>query len=77
MAILPFLANLKNGAGYWSVFAVLFVFGWISGVVQASVFSMAGGLPFKYMAALMLGQGVAGISSNIMRALTLYFWPFS
>lgn len=36
---------------------------------------MAGGLPFKYMAAVMFGQGVAGIASNVLRAATLYFWP--
>jgi hypothetical protein len=38
---------------------------------------MAGGLPFKYMAATMLGQGVAGIASNVLRAATLYFFPVS
>jgi hypothetical protein len=36
---------------------------------------MAGGLPFKYMGAVMLGQGIAGMASNILRAITLIVWP--
>lgn len=73
--VTPFLAHLGNGAGFWSVFLVLFIFGLVSGVGQASVFSMAGGLPFKYIGAVMLGQGIAGIATNILRAVDLIVWP--
>ena len=55
LVIVPLLAHLGNGAGFWTVFLVLLVFGCVSGVGQASVFSMAGGLPFKYIGAVMLG----------------------
>ena len=36
---------------------------------------MAGVLPFKFMGAVMLGNGIAGVASNILRALTLIIWP--
>jgi len=75
LVLIPVLANIGGGIGFWSVFTILFFFGIFTGVCQASVFSMAGGLPFKYMGAVMLGQGIAGISSNIFRAITLIIWP--
>jgi hypothetical protein len=37
------------------VFAVLFFFGLITGIILASMFSLAGGLPSKYMAVMILG----------------------
>jgi hypothetical protein len=52
---LPFLANIGGAVGYWSVFAVLFFFGLITGIILASMFSLAGGLPSKYMAVMILG----------------------
>ena len=75
LVLIPFLANIGGTIGYWSVFAILFFYGLINGVCVASSFSMAGGLPFKYMGAMMLGQGISGISANIMRAITLILWP--
>ena len=55
LVTIPLLAKLGNAAGFWSVFIILFFFSFISGVCQASVFSLAGGLPYKYMGAVMLG----------------------
>ena len=72
---LPFLANIGGAVGYWSVFAVLFFFGLITGIILASMFSLAGGLPSKYMAIMILGQGISGFSSSLLRALTLIIWP--
>jgi len=34
-------------------------------------------MPFKYMAAVMLGNGLSGILCNIVRALTLFAFPAS
>ena len=39
------------------------------------MFSMAGGLPPKYMGVMFLGQGISGILINILRAITLISWP--
>jgi hypothetical protein len=39
------------------------------------VFGLAGGLPFRYMAAVMLGNGIVGIASNVLRAVTLMSFP--
>jgi hypothetical protein len=36
---------------------------------------MAGGLPSKYIAIVFLGNGVAGIFCNILRAITLVTFP--
>jgi equilibrative nucleoside transporter 1/2/3 len=77
LVTIPLLAQLGNAAGFWSVFIILFFFSFISGVCQASVFSLAGGLPYKYMGAVMLGQGFAGIICNIIRALSLIIWPIA
>lgn len=52
---IPILANLGGGLGFWTTFFILFLFGIVTGICQASVFSLAGGLPFKYIGAVMLG----------------------
>ena len=57
------------------MFVILFIFGIITGICQASVFSMAGVLPFEFMGAVMLGQGIAGIIANVLRALSLIIFP--
>lgn len=75
MILVPLLAHLGGGAGFWSVFAVLFIYGFIAGVNSASVFEMTGGLPFKYMGVLMLGFGISGLTSNVLRAISLWIWP--
>ena len=36
---------------------------------------MAAAFPFKYMGAVMVGNGVAGIGSNLVRAATLKAFP--
>jgi hypothetical protein len=73
--ILPFLAHLGGGAGFWSVFFTLVVFGVINGINQASIFQLAGGLPAHYIGALILGPGISGVFANFVRALTLIIWP--
>jgi hypothetical protein len=75
LVIIPFLANIGGTVGYWSVFAILFLLGLIGGIGGSSMFSMAGGLPPKYMGVMFLGQGITGILINILRAITLISWP--
>jgi len=75
LVVIPLLARMGGAVAFWSVFLVLFVFGIVLGVQQASVFSMAGVLPFRFMGAVMLGNGIAGIACNILRAATLIIWP--
>jgi len=54
---------------------LLLIFGAFSGTAQGSVFSMAAGLPFKYMGAVMFGSGICGIATNALRAITLVAFP--
>lgn len=75
MICLPFLASLNPGSAFWSVFVVLLFYGMVSGVNQGSIFYMAGHLPPKYMGAVMFGNGISGIGSNILRAITLATLP--
>ena len=73
----PFLANIGGGTGYYTTMIALAIFGVGSGVAQVTVFSMGAKFPFKYMAAIMLGNGIAGIGSNILRVITLLIFPAS
>ena len=75
MIVLPVLGCLEPKTGFWACFLAMMIFGMFSGVVQASVFGAAGALPFKYMGAVMLGNGIAGLGTNIIRMLTLVIWP--
>ena len=36
---------------------------------------MAARMPFKYMGAVMVGNAIAGIGSNILRAITIVSFP--
>lgn len=77
VVLIPVLAHLGGATGFWSVFALLLVFGVIMGLNAGSVYSMAGGLPPKFMGAIFLGMGISGIASNVFRALSLVLWPAS
>jgi equilibrative nucleoside transporter 1/2/3 len=75
MVLIPSIANIGGKIGYWSWFAILMIFGLISGIGIASVFSLAGGLPPKYMGAVVLGNGITGFVVIVLRAITLELWP--
>lgn len=51
-AVLPYLVQLPTGLNYWVVFVILIPFGFFSGILQGTVFTMAAELPFKYMGAV-------------------------
>ena len=75
LVALPFLGQLSDESlAYWSCFWALFIFGWFSGVAQGSIFGMAAAFPFKYMGAVMFGNGLSGIGTNCFRALTQAVW---
>ena len=75
LLIMPFIADSGDTLGFWIVFLALLIFGWFTGIAQATIFGLAGTMPFKYMAAVMLGNGISGIASNILRAITLVAFP--
>lgn len=76
MATIPFLACLPLGVNYWVIFVTLFPFGAFGGIAQGTVFTMAAGMPFKYMGAVMFGNGLAAIFCNLLKALTLITLPY-
>lgn len=75
LLIIPFVAAIGGHLGFWLTFCVLTVLGFCNGVAQASVFGLAGGMPFRFMAGVMLGNGLSGIVCNCMRGITLKAFP--
>ena len=75
LAAMPFVVNIGGTVAYWSGFALVFVFGIFNGTCFFTVYRMVAGFPPKYMASLMLGIGVAGLTANLMRAVTLLIFP--
>jgi hypothetical protein len=75
MLILPFAAKLPLGINFWVVFGILLVFGIFSGIVQGTVFTMAGGIPPSYMGMVFFGSGICAIFCNVLRAITLLAFP--
>jgi len=70
MMTLPFASHFPADVpAFWSCFFVLFIFGFLNGVLQSQVFALAGMMPFKYIAAVMFGNGLSGIAMNILRAI--------
>jgi hypothetical protein len=75
LAVFPYLVKLSLGVNYWVCFGTLVVYGAFSGVAQGTVFTMAANFPFKYMGAVMFGNGISGFACNILRAVTLAAFP--
>jgi solute carrier family 29 (equilibrative nucleoside transporter), member 1/2/3 len=74
-AAMPYLIVLPLGLNYWVVFTLLIIYGGFSGIAQGTVYTMAANLPFKYMGAVMFGNGLCGIAMNALRGLTLIAFP--
>lgn len=74
---LPFLAHgVPSTAGkFWSCFAVLFAYGPVNGIVQGTVFGLAGFLPSEYAAAVMVGNGLSGILCALVSLLLVIVLP--
>lgn len=76
MIILPLVANfLEPLPGFAVCFSLLLIFGALGGIVQGSVFALAGMFPGKYIGAVMFGNGISGITMNVLRAICLAIFP--
>jgi hypothetical protein len=76
MIVFPLVTEYLNpDAGFAACIGVLVVFGAMGGIVQGSVFGLGGMLPGKYMGAIMFGNGLSGITLNVLRAITLAVYP--
>jgi equilibrative nucleoside transporter 1/2/3 len=74
--IIPFVTNyLDPTPGFYACIVVLIFFGAAGGIVQGSVFGLAGMLPGRFMGAVMFGNGLSGITINILRAICLAIFP--
>lgn len=75
MIVIPFLCDIGGSTGFWTCNALLVFYGVACGAAQGSTYMMGAQFPFKYMAAIMLGNGISGFGSNVLRACTLWIWP--
>ena len=51
------------------------MYGPVNGVVQGSVFGLAGFLPYEYVAAVMVGNGLSGIVCTVVSLLLVATMP--
>ena len=49
LSIIPFLANIGDDLGYWSVFITLVITGWFGGIAQGAVYRENAKLPGDYI----------------------------
>lgn len=76
IALLPYLVYFTpRGYNFWVLFLVFIPFGAFQGIAQGTVYTMAAGLPFKYMGAVQFGSGVCGLVCNGIRAVTIAMFP--
>ena len=74
--LLPICANYAHpDVGFPLCIIIMLVFGVLNGFLQASVFGFAGMLPPKYIGAVMFGNGLSGITTNILQAICLVAFP--
>ena len=71
----PLVAAIGGPLGFWLTFCVLMCLGFCNGVALASVFGLGGGMPFRFMAGVMLGNGIVGIMCNLIRGATYKAFP--
>lgn len=77
MVIIPLVANIGGATGFYTCDVLLLLFGLASGVAQGTTFVAAAAFPPEYMAAVMFGNGLSGIGTNLLRGLTLVIFPSS
>ena len=75
MLVIPPLCNIGGSTGFITSTICMIILGFASGLCQGTAYMMAAAFPPKYMAAVMFGNGVAGIGSNILRVITLFIFP--
>lgn len=73
---MPFVANyLPEGPAWIIILAIIVGMGIAGAFVQGGIFGFAGIFPFKYTGAVMLGNGLSGLSMNGLRMITLAIFP--
>ena len=78
MVLLPLAAEYltnPDSTGYYTCLVILLVLGITGGFLQSTVFGMAGMLPPSYMGAVMFGNGISGITCNLINCITLVAFP--
>lgn len=76
MVVLPLVTQYLDAKdGFAACMVTLIFFGAAGGIVQGSVFGLAGMLPGKFMGAVMFGNGLSGMAINMMRAVCLSIFP--
>lgn len=76
IVLLPIVSYFMEPSGGFGLCIVIMVaFGTVSGMLQGSVFGMAGMLPPKYMGAVMFGNGLSGIAMNVLDAICIAAFP--
>ncbi|CAG9322034.1 unnamed protein product [Blepharisma stoltei] len=74
LLIIEFSYILADDAAYITVAVLIFLLGCNTSVLSASVMGLASLLPGKYIGALTLGMGFAGLIPCIVKLLTLWIW---
>ena len=75
MAVLPILVRIGGSAGFYTASLVNVVLGTACGATQGTVYMMAAAFPPEYMAAVMFGNGLAGIGVIILKGAAISIWP--
>jgi hypothetical protein len=73
---MPIITNyLPESSGWILILSVIVIMGIANSFVQGGIFGFAGIFPFKYTGAVMLGNGLSGLSMNFFRMITLAIFP--
>ena len=73
--LIPIFAKIGGATGFWLCNMTLVFNGLAGGAAQGTIYGMAAAFPPQYMAAVMFGNGLSGIGSNILRAIVILIWP--
>lgn len=77
MIAIPLVVSIGDSAGFGLCCVVLIILGFASGMCQGTCYMMAAAFPPEYMGAVMFGNGISGIGTNILRAGTHLAFPAS
>lgn len=73
---MPFVAEYLDGSTSWIlILLVIVVMGIASSFSQGGLFGYASIFPQEYTGAVMLGNGISGLSMNALRMITLAIFP--
>lgn len=73
---LPLIAQLfEESTSFPLIIVAIVIMGVFNSLVQGGVFGFAGIFPFKYTGAVMLGNGLSGLSMNFFRGICLLIFP--